>query len=99
MHEAFNSMPEIDALQAPDRYVLLDANITAGYYAPETLKDRATAAKRVKTLVQAVRTKGCTDIKLLTSRSLLPREARGVPAPRPHSASRQGQRAIPAWSP
>lgn len=48
------------------KYLLLDANMLAGYYAPETLnRQAADAGPRIKTIIDSVR-KGCTtDLRLL----------------------------------
>jgi hypothetical protein len=50
--------------QSP-RYVLLDANVTAGFYAPQTLLDGDRAVHRMEVLFAAVRTKARPDIRLL----------------------------------
>lgn len=51
---------------APSCFLLLDANILTGFYAPETLsKHAAGAGPRIRTIIDSVR-KGCTtDLRLL----------------------------------
>jgi hypothetical protein len=50
---------------APSRYVLLDANVIAAYYAPDTLDKKPAAAERVTSLIDAVRKLVRDDVKLL----------------------------------
>ncbi len=49
----------------PRVYVLLDANLIAGYYARQTLGKKSLAADRIKLLIDAVKEGGRSDIKLL----------------------------------
>ncbi len=51
----------------PKTYLLLDACVLAGYYAPQTLSNRyATAAKRAAILVDSVKTGGAPHLRLIT---------------------------------
>ena len=52
-------------MTTPSLYVLLDANVLAGYYAPQTLI-RGDAAERIKILINSVRCGCSTHIRLLT---------------------------------
>ena len=52
-------------METPVRYVLLDANVIAGYYFPQTLQNCPVAAKRIKVIIDSVKKGNCHDIKLL----------------------------------
>jgi hypothetical protein len=52
-------------MTTPSLYVLLDANVLAGYYAPKTLI-RGNAAERIKMLIDSVRCGCSSHIRLLT---------------------------------
>lgn len=52
-------------MSAPSRFVLLDANVVAAYYAPQTLRGKQRAPARIRTMIDAVKRGGWTDVKLL----------------------------------
>jgi len=52
-------------METPARYVLLDANVIAGYYFPQTLQNCPVAAKRIKMIIDSVKNGNCHGIKLL----------------------------------
>ena len=51
-------------MNTPEKYVLLDANVIAGYYFPQTLKYKI-AAERIKTIIDSVKKVNSQNIKLL----------------------------------
>jgi len=53
------------------RFVLLDANIVAGYYLPESLQS-VTAKKRIHNIIEAVRKGGAPEILLFIPRLCIP---------------------------